>query len=70
MNKKLIKVLKRDKKDLQAKSSIVVILPKIEGNAQPKLVNTINIWIYERGENRRREKAFSDDKISEWKILS
>lgn len=42
---------------------------KNERKVQIDLVNAVNEWISERRTNSRREKVFSDSKISEWKIL-
>jgi len=69
MNKDLIKVVKRDKKDL-AKPQVIVNPAKVEKNIRHKIVNVINNWISERQENSRREKVFSESNISTWKIMS
>jgi hypothetical protein len=42
--------------------------PKEETVANQKIAGVISNWISESRENRRAEKAFSDERISAWKI--
>lgn len=70
MNKDLIKIVKRNKKDEVEKTQVVVNATKVESNIQHKLVNVVSNWISERRENSRVEKVFSDSNILAWKIMS
>ena len=70
MNKDTIKVVKLNKKDGAEKLKVVVSTPKVESDIQLKITNAVNDWISERRENSRVEKAFSDNKILGWKIMS
>lgn len=70
MNKTAVKVVKRNKKGGTKKTKNVISAPKVESDVQPRLVNIVNNWISERRANRQAEKAFSDGKISGWKIMS
>jgi hypothetical protein len=53
MNKVAIKVFKRDKNAVAAKSPIAVNTAKIENDIQLRIVNAVNNWISERRENSR-----------------
>ena len=70
MNKNVIKVIKRDKKDGVQKEPVVVEASKVERDGRHKMANLVNNWISERRENSRVEKVFSDSKILGWKITS
>jgi hypothetical protein len=70
MNKIAIKVIKRNKMAGWEKQKLTATSPKVESDIQHTLVTVINNWISERRENRQVEKAFSDGKISAWRITS
>lgn len=70
MNKEVIKVIKRNKKEGAQKEPVVVSASKVEKDDQHKMTNVVNNWISERRENSKAERVFSDDKISSWKIMS
>lgn len=70
MNKDAIKIIKRDKRHEAGKPKIVVATPKAESDARHGIVRAVKNWIFERSENRRAEKVFSDDKISGWQMMS
>lgn len=67
MNKAVIKIVKRQKKELAENPQIVVNSSKGESNIQLRIVSIVRNWISERRENSRVEKVFSDSKISAWK---
>lgn len=69
MNKNAIKIIKRDKIDEVEKINTVYNAVKADRKAQINLVNAVNDWVSERRTNSRREKVFSNNKISEWKVL-
>jgi hypothetical protein len=66
MNKDLIKVVKKD----VAKPQVTVKPAKVEKSIRHEIANVINNWISERQENSQREKMFSHNNISAWKIMS
>ncbi len=66
MNRKIIKVAKRNRGEIKVKSPIGIDPPKIDSEDQ--LIKVVKSWIVERNENRLTEKEFSDGKISEWKM--
>ncbi|HLM03468.1 MAG TPA: hypothetical protein VK400_20610 [Pyrinomonadaceae bacterium] len=70
MNKDAIKIVKRNKKDAAEKTGAVVETPKVETHTQRGIFNAVRNWIFERRENSRAEKVFSDDKISSWETMS
>jgi hypothetical protein len=62
--------VKRNRKN-RAKIDIQpVIAPKEESDINQNIADVVNDWISESRENRRAEKAFSDERISAWKIIS
>lgn len=62
--------MKRNRKN-RAKIDIQpVIAPKEESDINQNIADVVNDWISESRENRRAEKAFSDERISAWKIIS
>ena len=70
MNKKLIKIVKPEKKVGSQKTQIIINPTKIEKINQAKMVTTVSNWISERQDSRRIERAFSESNILAWKILS
>jgi hypothetical protein len=70
MNKYVIKVVKRDKKDGPKKIAIVLNAAEVERKDRREAVAIVNDWISECRENTRLEKVFSDSKILAWKVLS
>jgi len=70
MNKDLIKVVKRVKKDETEKTQLIVNSKKVESNTQLQTINVVKNWIAERYENRQMEKVFSDSNILAWRIMS
>ena len=45
-----------------------VSAPKEETGINQKIAGVVNNWISESRKNRRAEKAFSDERISAWKM--
>ena len=70
MNKDLIKVVKRVKKDETEKTQLIVNSTKVERNTQLQTINVVKNWIAERYETRQMEKVFSDSNILAWRIMS
>jgi hypothetical protein len=64
----VIKVIKRNKK-VEAENTQDVAKPlKSDGNANEKVVNTLNNWIAERRENDCTVRVNFNNKLLEWKI--
>jgi hypothetical protein len=68
MNKDVIKMVKRNKKDGAENPQVIFNAPKVESDTQLKIANVVNNWISERRENSRAEKVFSDSRILAWKL--
>lgn len=70
MKKVVIKIVKGNKKGETEKTAIIGSDSKVKIDKNRNTVDVVKDWISERRENRITEKSFSDDKISEWKIMS
>lgn len=68
MKKIVIKIGKGNSK--KEKTTAPEIALDVEIDIQQNMVDVVNHWISERRENRLLERAFSNDKISAWKINS
>jgi hypothetical protein len=62
--------VKQNRKNRVKKDREPVITPKEESDNNQNIADVVNDWISESRENRRAERAFSDERISEWKTIS
>jgi hypothetical protein len=69
MKKVVIKIVKGNKEGEREKTAVVGNAAKMEIDKDQNTVDVVNTWISERRQNRSAEKSFSDNKISEWKIM-
>jgi hypothetical protein len=70
MKKDAIKIIKRNKIGEAEKTEAAPATPNSAGVTQHGTINAVKIWISERRENSRAEKAFSDSKILSWESMS
>ena len=69
MNKSVIKVLKRDKKNRAENSQVAVDSSKGETDIQHNVTHIVNNWIAERRYNRHAERTASVNRIAAWSII-
>lgn len=62
--------MKRKRKNELSKDIAPASAPKKDSDADRAIADAVNDWITESRETRRAEKAFSDETISAWRLMS